>query len=55
MLILATGGMSYKKLGCDYKGYEISNSLGHEIKQLYPIGVVLLLKIILLKIYKELV
>ncbi len=44
MLILATGGMSYKKLGCDYKGYEISNSLGHEIKQLYPIGVGFIVK-----------
>ena len=36
ILILATGGKGYEKLGATGEGYEIARSLGHSITKLYP-------------------
>lgn len=36
ILILATGGKGYEKLGATGEGYEIAKSLGHSVTKLYP-------------------
>ncbi len=36
VLILATGGKGYEKLGATGEGYEIAKSLGHSVTKLYP-------------------
>jgi len=36
VLIVATGGKGYEKLGATGEGYEIAKSLGHSVTKLYP-------------------
>ena len=36
MQILATGGMSFPKLGTDGTGHQIAEGLGHEMRPSYP-------------------